>query len=42
MVKSPSYAMPLAERLLASAGENPEAMRRIGGLLGLGGLSAYR
>lgn len=42
MVKPQSYAMPLANKMLASAGENPDAMRRIGGLLGLGGLQAYQ
>lgn len=41
MVK-PDYSMPFVERLLASVGDNPEATRRIGGLLGLAGLSSVQ
>lgn len=42
MVKAPTYEQTLADKLLAKAGDNPDAMKRLGGLLGLSGLQAYR
>jgi hypothetical protein len=40
MVNAPSYGPSLADSLMAKAGDNPELMRRLGGLLGLGALKA--
>lgn len=40
MVQAPSYTPGLADQLLAKAGDNPEAMKRLGGLLGLAGPQA--
>ena len=42
MVKAPTYEQTIADRLMAKGGENPEAMKWLGGLLGLAGLQAYR
>lgn len=38
MVKAPTYDPALIEKLIAEAGRRPDAMKRLGGLLGAGGL----
>ena len=41
-VQPPSYAPGLADQLMAKAGDNPEMMKRLGGLLGVSALRAYQ
>jgi len=42
MVKAPNYGLGAGDKALKSLSENPELLRRFGGLLGLGGLQAYQ
>ena len=42
LVKAPSYDLSATDKLLARLGDDPELAKRLGGLLGLGGLRAYQ